>query len=138
MIDKIQYLDMDKGTYPYISTINVIERIQESYGTINRWMDKIIGSENINKIDVKMEDGSEKEIEVKEVNARMIKEIWCWMCNEAGEILGNDKIITEKEMGRVLTLIPYSQSELAYLAVRTVSDSISKKPKNVETTQNQK
>ena len=46
MKDKIVYLD-EEHKYPIIFTLNVMEKIQEEYGSLNAWKQKIfIDDEN--------------------------------------------------------------------------------------------
>ncbi len=37
MIDKINYLETETEKYPLVFTLNVMESIQEKYGTIELW-----------------------------------------------------------------------------------------------------
>ncbi len=92
MKDKIVYLD-DEHKYPIIFTLNVMEKIQEEYGSLNAWKQKIfIDDEN-------------KEPEIKDILFGLTE-----MVNEGIEILNEENssslpYVTKKKVGRIITQI---------------------------------
>lgn len=103
----IQYKDK---TYTLVFDLNVMEQIQDEYGTIDKWANLTDGKEVVLDKDgmpVLDENGMPKQIS-KEVNAKALKfGIWC-MINEGIDIKNddngtNEEHITKSLVGRMLT-----------------------------------
>lgn len=90
MIDKITYLETDSEEFPLAFTLNVMESIQNEYGTLSEWSElirnqkepnikalKFFITEAINKgIDIENEKSSEKRVSITSSKAgRIITEI---------------------------------------------------------------
>ena len=90
MIDKITYLETDSEKFPLAFTLNVMESIQNEYGTLSEWSElirnqkepnikalKFFITEAINKgIDIENEKSSEKRASITSSKAgRIITEI---------------------------------------------------------------
>lgn len=85
---EIKYKDK---TYKLAFNLNVMEKIQDQYGTIDKWAELTSGKE-------------------QEVNVKALKFGFAEMLNEALEIEADEKgeeftPITEKQVGRMLTEI---------------------------------
>ena len=90
MIDKITYLETDTEKFPLAFTLNVMEALQEEYGTLSEWSElirnqkepnikalKFFITEAINEgIDIENEKSSEKRVSITSSKAgRIITEI---------------------------------------------------------------
>ena len=47
MIDKLNYINIGGVDYPAQLTLNVLETIQDEFGSIEKWQDEINGDKNI-------------------------------------------------------------------------------------------
>ncbi len=78
MKEKITYLELGDGTkYPMIFTLNVMEDIQEEYGTLEKWMELVKQSEpNIKALKFglggMLNEGIEIENETSEIKREML------------------------------------------------------------------
>lgn len=107
MIDKINYLETKSEKYPLVFSLNVMESIQEKYGSIDKWSRLI------------QKDG---EPDIKALKFFMTEAI-----NEGIEIENEKnsekrKSVTSKQVGRILT-----EAGLAGAAdkiMKTISESI--------------
>lgn len=122
----LTYKDTD---YDLVFDLNVMEQIQDEYGTIERWSELTDGKEivldkNGNPL---IDDNGDPITKPKEVDARALKfGIWC-MINEGIEIKneeeGSDlKPITKNQVGRMLTT--YGLAKATEIANQSVIDSI--------------
>lgn len=107
MIDKVNYLETKTEKYPLVFTLNVMESIQEKYGTIEAWSNLI---------------QSEGEPDVKALKFFITEAI-----NEGLEIENEKtgekkKLITAKQAGRILTEVGLSGT--ANKIMTTISESI--------------
>lgn len=88
MKNKITYLTMSDGTkYPLVFTLNVMEEIQEKYGSLEKWMDLI---------------------KAKEPNIKALKFGLGSMLNEGLEIENETaevkrELLDQKKVGRIIT-----------------------------------
>ena len=90
MVDKISYLETETEKFPMVFTLNVMESIQEKYGTIEAWSNLI---------------QRENEPDIKALKFFITESI-----NEGIEIENEKtgekrKPITQKKAGRILTEI---------------------------------
>lgn len=90
MQNKINYLEVDEKKYPLIFNLNVMEKIQEKFGSITEWGN--------------LTDGKSQEVNIKALKFGVME-----MINEGIDI-ENEKItsekrnfVTEKEVGRIIT-----------------------------------
>lgn len=107
MVDKINYLETETEKFPLVFTLNVMESIQEKYGTIEAWSNLI------------QRDG--------EPDIKALKFFITEAINEGIEIeneknCGKRKAITSKKAGRILTEIGLSGAASKIMA--TISDSV--------------
>lgn len=120
MVDKINYLETETKKFPLVFTLNVMEAIQEKYGTIEAWSNLI------------QRDG--------EPDIKALKFFITEAINEGIEIENEKngekrKAITSKKAGRILTEIGLSGA--ASKIMNTVADSIqSESEKNADSPQN--
>ncbi len=122
MIDKINYLETETEKYPLVFSLNVMESIQDKYGSIEKWS-RLIQREG--------------EPDIKALKFFMTEAI-----NEGIEIENEKntekrKPITLKKVGRILTEVGLSGT--ANKIMTTISESIQAEnaPKNEFTTKNQ-
>ena len=121
MVDKINYLETKTEKYPLVFTLNVMESIQEKYGTIEAWSNLI------------QRDG---EPDIKALKFFITKAINEGLEIEAEKNGEKRKAITSKKAGRILTEIGLSGAANKIMA--TISDSVEmdKTEKNVTSPQN--
>ena len=89
MQNKLTYIGSAGKTYPIVFNLNVMEEIQEAYGSLSAW----------GKI-VENEDGGEPKIKDLKIGLMM-------MINEAIDIENeehgkNDPLVTSKQVGRLI------------------------------------
>ena len=122
MIDKINYLETKTEKFPLVFTLNVMESIQEKYGTIEKW------SELIQHKD---------EPDIKALKFFMTEAINEGIEIENEKLNEKRKAVTSKQVGRILTEIGLSGT--ANKIMNTISESIQTEEtsKNVLTTKNQ-
>lgn len=97
MKDEIIYLDEDKK-YPLIFNLNVMEIIQNKYGSLRKWQESIF-------VDKESEDKEQLEPNISDVIFGL-KE----MMNEAVDILNEEReekqtLFTDKQVGRIITKV---------------------------------
>lgn len=107
MIDKINYLETESEKYPLVFSLNVMEAIQDKYGSIDKWSSLI------------QKNG---EPEIKALKFFMTEAI-----NEGIEIENEKnnekrKSVTSKQVGRILTEV--GLSDTANKIMTTISESI--------------
>ena len=107
MVDKINYLETKTEKYPLVFTLNVMEAIQEKYGTIEAWSNLI------------QRDG---EPDIKALKFFITKAINEGLEIEAEKNGEKRKAITSKKAGRILTEIGLSGAASKIMA--TISDSV--------------
>lgn len=108
MIDKINYLETETDRYPLVFTLNVMEAIQEKYGTIEAWSSLIQrdGEPDIKALKFFMTESINEGIEIEN--------------EKSGE---KRKLITTKQAGRILTEVGISGA--ANKITNIISESIS-------------
>lgn len=94
MKNKLTYIETEKRRYPIVFNINVMEEIQETYGSISAW-----GSI------VENADGGEPKVKDLKIGLTM-------MINEAIDIENEEKgenapLVTPKQVGRVITEVGF-------------------------------
>ena len=122
MIDKITYLETDSEKFPLAFTLNVMESIQDKYGTLSEWSELIRNQ--------------------KEPNIKAFKFFITEAINEGIDI-ENEKSdekrasITSAKAGRIITEIGFQK--VAKTINKMVSESVKTKEnsKNVKATKNQ-
>jgi hypothetical protein len=94
MQNKLTYIETEKRRYPIVFNINVMEEIQEAYGSISAW-----GSI------VENADGGEPKIKDLKVGLTMMINEGIDIENEAsGE---NAPMVTSKQVGRLITEVGF-------------------------------
>ena len=122
MIDKITYLETDSEKFPLAFTLNVMEALQDEYGTLSEWSELIKNQ--------------------KEPNIKALKFFITEAINEGIDI-ENEKSdekrasITSSKAGRIITEIGFQK--VAKTINKMVSESVKAKEnsKNVKATKNQ-
>ena len=107
MVDKINYLETETEKFPLVFTLNVMESIQEKYGTIEAWSNLI------------QRDG---EPDIKALKFFITEAINEGLEIEAEKNSEQRKAITSKKAGRILTEIGLSGAASKIMA--TISDSV--------------
>ena len=107
MVDKINYLETETEKFPLVFTLNVMESIQEKYGTIEAWSNLI------------QRDG---EPDIKALKFFITEAINEGLEIEAEKTGEKRKAITAKKAGRILTEIGLSGAANKIMA--TISDSV--------------
>ena len=133
MLDTIKYLETENEKYPLAFTLNVMEIIQEKYGSIEKWSEliqkqgepdikalKFFITEAINEgLDIENERKGERGGEAVSPNGDTIRPTGVWR-----------KSITSKKVGRILTEIGLNQATKAVASVITDSIQTEKTSKN--------
>ena len=120
MVDKINYLETETEKFPLVFTLNVMESIQEKYGTIEAWSNLI------------QRDG---EPDIKALKFFITEAINEGLEIEAEKTGEKPKAITAKKAGRILTEI--GLSGVASKIMSTVAESIqSETEKNADSPHN--
>ena len=88
MKNTVVYIETEKKKYPIVFNLNVMEEIQEKYGSLDNWGELTKGS---------------KEPKIKELKAGILL-----MINEAIDIENennstDEPMLTEKQVGRIMT-----------------------------------
>ena len=88
MKDVIRYIETEKKFYPVVFNLNVMEEIQEQYGSMSAWGDVVSG---------------EGEPKIKDLKAGLVA-----MINEAIDITNEENgtsepFVTAKQVGRILS-----------------------------------
>ena len=88
MKDKITYLEMSNGTkYPLIFTLNVMESIQDKYGSLDKWMELIKeGEPNIKALKFGLGEMLNEGLEIENETAETKREL-----------------LESKQVGRIIT-----------------------------------
>lgn len=122
MIEKINYLETKTEKYPMAFTLNVMEALQEKYGNLNKWANLAQESE---------------EPDIKSIKFFMTEAI-----NEGIEIENEKhgekrKLLTSKQVGRILTEVGLSNLTEKIEAVVSGSVQTDNTSKNALPTKNQ-
>lgn len=123
MIDKITYLETDSEKFPLAFTLNVMESIQDEYGTLSEWSELIRNK--------------------KEPNIKALKFFITEAINEGIEI-ENEKSsekrvpIASSKAGRITTEVGLKKVANTIIKMITESMPHDEKSKKVKTTKNQK
>ena len=111
MIDNLGKLEVGDKTYPIVFNLNILELIQEEYGTIDDWQDLLTGADGI-------------------PNIKCLKWSFTQFINEGldieNEIAENKRpFVTEKQVGRLLGQIGWDKatSSLFGLVSNSTPDS---------------
>lgn len=123
MIDKITYLETDSEKFPLAFTLNVMEALQDEYGTLSEWSELIRNK--------------------KEPNIKALKFFITEAINEGIEIenekSGEKRVpITSSKAGRIITEIGLKKVANTITKMITESMPHDEKSKKVKTTKNQK
>ena len=123
MIDKITYLETDSEKFPLAFTLNVMEALQDEYGTLSEWSELIRNK--------------------KEPNIKALKFFITETINEGIEIenekSGEKRVsITSSKAGRIITEIGLKKVANTITKMITESMPHNEKSKKVKTTKNQK
>lgn len=121
MLNKINYLETETEKYPLVFTLNVMESIQEKYGTIEKWSGLIQrdGEPDIKALKFFMTEAINEGIEIENEKS-----------NE------KRKPITTKKAGRILTEIGLSGAANKIMTTITESVQSGDETKNASTTEN--
>ncbi len=107
MLNKINYLETETERYPLVFTLNVMEAIQEKYGSIEAWSNLI------------QRDG---EPDIKALKFFITEAINEGLEMEAEKTGEKRETISTKKAGRILTEIGLSGAASKIMA--TISDSV--------------
>ena len=107
MIDKFNYLETKTEKYPLVFSLNVMEAIQDKYGSIDKWSSLIQknGEPDIKALKFFMTEAINEGIEIE---------------NEKNN--EKRKSVTSKQVGRILTEVGLSGT--ANKIMTTISESI--------------
>ena len=111
MIDKINYLETETEKFPMAFTLNVMEKIQDEYGTTKVWSDLI---------------QREGEPDIKALKFFITESINEGLEIEAEKTGEKAKSITSKKAGRILTEVGLAGT--ASKIMSTIAESIQTEP----------
>ena len=109
MIDKIEYLQDGKARYPMTFSLNVMEKIQEEYQSMNNWVKLIQSSQ--------------------EPNIKALKFFITEAINEGLDIEGKEERLTSKQVGRLISRvgIQYISEKIKNLISKSLPENNSSK-----------
>lgn len=122
MLNKIAYLDYGEKKYPMMFTLNVIENIQDEFGSLEKWEKEVMP-----------EDGEPNIKSFKKTIAFMINEGIDYENDEFGK---NEPFVSLKKVGRIITSLGFGKTSEVFIGLVKDSTVISKE-KNVNTPENQ-
>lgn len=107
MQEKINYIVVNEINYPLVFNLNVMEKIQEKYETIEKWGE--------------LTDGKSQELDIKALKFGITE-----MINEGIDIENESnetkrEFLTEKKVGRIIT--EFGINKMAEKAQNTVIES---------------
>lgn len=117
MKDVIRYIETENKKYPICMNLNVVEEIQEKYGTLEDWIQVIDNA-----------DGDMPRIKDLKVGLTI-------MINEAIDMENdkkglNEPFLTEKQVGRVLSEIGLEKLVKVIVSLSVESTKVDDAPKN--------
>ena len=118
MKDKINYFEVNGTKYPLCCNLNVLEAIQEKYGSMTTWGEIV-------------ENKAGKEPKIKD-----LKYGFMVMINEAIDIENENleekrQLLTEKQVGRLLTELGIAEATKKIEELSISSNSTGEEPKNM-------
>lgn len=126
MLDNVMKITVDGANYPIAFTLNVMENIQEKYGSMDKWM-KLITPKS-------------EEPQIKDIKWSFTEFINEGIDIENEETGENRPFVTMKQVGRIITKAGLSNitstlmsATISSIKTKEASDTV----KNEETTQNQ-
>lgn len=117
MKNKIYYIETAKTKYPLVFNLNVMEEIQEAYGSLNKWGDA-----------VEIENG---EPSVKNLKAGVLSMINEGIDIENEENNENKPKVTSKELGRIITEVGFGKIQEIIKDITVKSTENPENPKNM-------
>lgn len=116
MKENIKYIRVNDKKYPLVFNLNVMEKIQEKYETLEKWGD--------------LTEGKQKEIDIKALKYGITE-----MINEGIDIENENRdvkveFITEKQVGRIITEIGFEKMANDVQATVINSTDTGDTPKN--------
>lgn len=117
MKEKIVYFETDNKKYPICFNLNVMEEIQEEYGSLSKWGDIVEG-----------EKGSEP-------NIKDLKKGLLIMINEAIDIQNEktdekQEFLTSKQVGRIISAVGFQNAVNQIMQLATKSTQTEDDGKN--------
>ena len=115
MKDVIRHIETEKRVYPIVFNLNVMEEIQEAYGSMDAWGDCVSG------------DGEPK---IKDLKAGLLA-----MMNEAIDIENEEKgtsepLLTSKQVGRIISEVGFEAITQAMMEITVASTEDGDEGKN--------
>ena len=119
MQDKIGYIETKNRKYPICFNLNVMEEIQEKYGTITTWGELVTNK-----------DGGEPKI-------KELKEGLLMMINEAIDLQNEDKEesdkqdpVTSRQVGRIISEVGFTKTTEIIMSLSKESTETGEEGKN--------
>ena len=128
MLNKVEILEVNDKQYPMMFTLNVVEEIQDEFGSLEAWENEIMP---------KKENDEEKEPNIKAFKktiTMMINEGIDFMNEENGT---NNKFITEKTTGRIISAYGFKEINERFARLMKNSNVVENEEKNVVAPKNQ-
>ena len=121
-MDKLKYLETNGKKYPMAFTLNVMENVQEAYGSINQWMETLVPSNE------EREDKKTKEPSIKDIKWAFKEFINEGIEIENEETGGNRPLLNLKQVGRVISEIGIKEATktLQNVTIKSVANEDSK------------
>ena len=156
MIDKITYLETDSEKFPLAFTLNVMEALQEEYGTLSEWSELIRNQKepNIKALKFFITEAINEGIDIENGSQYAAPSGRCGHADEqektqriangnkqGGNVFDREvrkTPITTKKSGRIITEIGLKKVANTITKMITESMPHDEKSKKVKTTKNQK
>ena len=127
MLDTIKYLETESEKYPLAFTLNVMEIIQEKYGSIETWSELI---QKQGEPDIWIKKYLQKVINIKALKFFITEAINEGLDIESEKTGEKRKLITPRKAGRILTEIGLKQATNTVASVITESVRADRTSKN--------
>lgn len=120
MNDKIAYIETSKKKYPIVFNLNVLEDLQDEYGSFQKWGDSVDNKQD------------------EEPNIKDLKRGLMLMINEGIDIENEDKndndkqaFVNERQIGRIITEVGKDKILKSILDLTVTSTQTNNNGKNV-------
>ena len=119
MKDKVAYIKTAKRVYPICFNLNVLEDIQEEFGSLSAWGDAV--------------ENKEKD----SMNIKVLKKGLMLMINEAIDMENENlpseerkELVNEKQVGRIISEIGFEETTKIIMSISTESTDVEDNSKN--------
>lgn len=142
MLDIVKHITIGDKEYPMAYTLNVMEEIQEKYGTIENW-GKVMRPEPYEKTEIdKITDVEKSVIVIPEPKIKDIKWTFTQFINEGIDIENEEKgekrpFVSEKQVGRFISAVGINNVNKELMNITVASTKAAKNAEDEEDIKNE-